>query len=298
MSLLVFLFTSIIGGAGSPLIKFTLNYFPTVIFVALRAFFSALIILPFIYRELIKIKPKQIQYLIFANALFAGNWLFFALGIQKTSVIMGQIIYLPTALIVAIIAYFFLNEKLAKEQIYGLVITILGFAILTYGSVRSQDTLSFGTPVGNLLVVAGLLCWSLYTVISRKISNLYKPQLITFFNFAITAMITFLILPFELKNGAIKISSAPALAIFGFLGVVTLSSILFFFLYQWLIKNTSAFISSLVLYPVTLFASLAGVILFDERLTLSFAFGSMFVLIGVFLATSYQYIKNNLQHEN
>lgn len=298
MSLLVFLFTSLIGGTGSPLIKFTLNYFPTVIFVALRAFFSALIILPFIYRELIKIKPKQIQYLIFANAFFAGNWLFFALGIQKTSVIMGQIIYLPTALIVAIIAYFFLKEKLTKEQIYGLVITILGFAILTYGSVKSQDTLSFGTPVGNLLIVAGLLCWSLYTVISRKISNLYKPQLITFFNFAITAMITFLILPFELKNGAIKISDTPTLAIFGFLGVVTLSSILFFLLYQWLIKNTSAFISSLVLYPVTLFASLAGVILFDEKLTLSFAFGSTFVLIGVFLATSYQYIKNNLQHEN
>ena len=294
MSLLIFLLTSLIGGTGAPLIKFTLNYFPTVGFLALRALLSSLIVLPFIYHELTRIKPKQIRYLILSSVFFAGNWLFFAMGIQKTSVIMGQLIYLLTAPLVALIAYLFLKEKLTSQQLFGLTITIFGLAILAYGSIKSQDVLSFGTPIGNFLVVCGLLSWSLYNVISRKISAIYKPQVIIFFNFAITTLISLLIFPFNLTNEVIKISQIPTVAVLGLLGVVILSSVLFFFLYQWLIKNTSAFISSLTLYPISLIAGLAGIVFFGEKLTPSFVFGGMLVMTGVFIATSYQYLKNSV----
>ncbi|OGD93717.1 hypothetical protein A2697_01885 [Candidatus Curtissbacteria bacterium RIFCSPHIGHO2_01_FULL_41_44] len=296
MSLLVFLLTSLIGGIGSPLIKFTLDYFPTITFVALRAILAALLILPFVCKGLFRLKTKQIKYLFYANALFAGNWLFFAMGIQKTTIMMGQIIYLPTALIVAIIAYIFLKEKLTKDQIFGLFITLLGFLMLTYGSVVSQDVLSFGTLAGNLLVVAGLLAWSFYTVVSRKISSIYDPQVITFFNFAVTALIALILIPVDFRNGLPGLSELTTSAIFSLLSVVLFSSILFFFLYQWLIKHTSAFISSLVLYPVTIFASLAGIIFFNETLTLNFIFGGLLVFAGVFIATSHQYIKTNFKH--
>jgi drug/metabolite transporter (DMT)-like permease len=296
MNLLVFLLTSLVGGAGSPLIKFTLNYFPTITFVALRAALSALIILPFVYNGLFKIETKQIRYLILASALFAGNWLFFAMGIQRTSIIMGQIIYLPTSLIVAAIAYIFLKEKLKYEQVIGLVITIGGFLILTYGLITSGDVLSFGTPLGNLFVVAGLLSWSFYTVISRKISGIYKPQVITFFNFVITSLFAFLLIPSELSSHPQIFSQITPSAILSMSSVVIFSSILFFFFYQWLIKYTSAFISSLVLYPVTILAGLSGVVFFNEKLSPSYIFGGILVFVGVFLATSYQYIKTNFKH--
>lgn len=294
MSLLIFLATSLIGGTGAPLIKFTLNYFPTISFVASRALLSSLILLPFIYHELAKIKPKQAKYLILSSVFFAGNWLFFAMGIQRTSVIMGQLIYLPTAPVVAIIAYLALREKLTKEQLLGLTTTIIGLAILTYGSIKSQDVLSFGTPIGNFLIVCGLLSWSLYTVTSRKISAIYKPQVIIFFNFIITTLITLLLFPFNLANEITEISKISAVAVLGLAGVVILSSILFSFLYQWLIKNTSAFISSLTLYPISLIAGLAGVVFFNEKLTPSFVSGAILVMIGVFIATTYQYFKNTV----
>ncbi|MBI2599224.1 DMT family transporter [Candidatus Curtissbacteria bacterium] len=294
MTLIVFLLISLIGGSGAPLIKFTLHFFPPVLLVFLRGLFAAMVMLPFIYNKLSLKEGKK--YLFAANILFAANWIAFAFGIGKTSIIMAQNIYLPTSLLVAVLGYFYLKEKLSRYQIYGLILTLVGLAVFLNSSLKSQDVLSFGSPLGNLLVFSGLILWSTYTVVSRKISNIYSPQLICFFNFIVTASIALIFVPLELSRTTFNIDALPARSIFSLASVITFPSILFFFLYQWLVKNTSAFISSLVLYPVTILAGASAIIFFGEKLTPTFILGSLFIFAGVFLATSWQYAKKYIKY--
>ena len=257
-----------------------------------------IIFLPFLKTIRISIFDKNFKKLILANIFFAGNWIFFAFGIKNTSVIVGQLSYVPTALIVAFLGYLFLRERLKNEEIIGLVLTIVGMLVIVYGSIRSQDVLSFGTPLGNLLVFLGLISWSFYIVASKRISNIYSPSIITFYNFAVAFVIGLFLLPLDLLFGNINSIKISPESILGLVSLALFSSVLFFYLYQLLIKLTSAFTASLVLYPVTILASFLGIIFFNEELTLSLFFGAVIVVGGVIFATYKQFSKKIIKLKN
>ncbi len=99
---------------------------------------------------------------------------------------MGQLLYLPSALVVAVIGYIFLKEKLDRSQITGLIMAIFGMSILFWGSVQTSDILSFGKPLGNIVIGIAMFSWAFYTVVSRKVSLKYKPMQIALVNFLFT----------------------------------------------------------------------------------------------------------------
>lgn len=288
----VFIFLSIIGGTNAALVKFTTNQFQPVVFVFLRSLIAVLILLPFVFSDKVLKKANFLdKRLIFPSLLFAFNWILFAIGLQYTSVIMSQLIYVPSSLIVAFIGYLFLREKLSFEQIAGLALTIVGVLILILGSVITRDQLSFGSPLGNFLIILGLFSWSVYLVSSRRISKTYTPLTITFFNFAVSAFAALLLLPLQVRLGGFGLENVDAKGILAIFAVAIFNSALFFWLYQWIIKHTSAFVSSLILYPITAVAAASGVLFFGEKLSFSLILGAVFILLGIFAATSYQYVR-------
>ncbi|GEM_PF-5951496 len=291
MILILFLLTALVGGTGAPLVKFALTQFPPITMVFLRALLAAVLIYPFVFRK-VSFKKQGIKYLICANILFAINWLLFSLGVAQTSVIMAQIMYVPTAIIVAAIGYIFLKEKINKEQIFGLILTISGISFLIASSINQQGVLSFGSPIGNLLIAFGMLAWASYLVISRKISKEFPPEAITFFNFLITIPIALILIPLEKSPLP---SSVTFVSVVALLSIVFVSSIGFFILIQLLIKHTSAFIASLAIYPMTIFATIAGVVFYGEKITMNFLIGAAFVLFGVFIATSYKFARKYIK---
>lgn len=292
MILAVFLLNALIGGTNPAFVKAALTEFPPITLVFLRSLLAALVTLPLIYSQWSKIKTFSEKKLLFISSLlFAGNWLFFSIGLQSSSIIMSQIIYMMTPLIVAILGYFFLKEVISKNQILGLILAIFGMSILIYGSIKSQDILSFGTPLGNFILIISKICWALYLVTSRKVSKSYNPLTILFFNFTTATLVALLIIPFELSIRHFDLTNVSATGFFSLLALALISSVLVFFLYQWLIKHTSAFIPSLLSYPVALVAGIIGIIFFGEKLTVTLILGGALIMLGVFLATTYQYAK-------
>ena len=291
MTLVVFLVASLIGGANVGLVKFGVLQFPPIVLVAARAILAAIIIFPFLNKQKILTLRILNKDLMLTGILFAANWIFFAFGAQHTSAIMSQVIYVPTALLVAILGYFLLKEKLTKNQIIGLVVTITGMSILIISSFRTKDILSFGTPLGNFLIVLGLFSWSFYIVLSRKISQKYSPLTILFFDFIITAAFALVLLPIQLILKPIDSNLITFEGIMSVFALALFSSAAFFFLYQWLIKHTSAFISSLLIYPVTVVSALIGLILFNESVNTILISGALLTMVGVFYSTGANYIK-------
>lgn len=299
MTLAIFFLAAFLGAIGGALIKYSLYEFPPLVLVFLRAFLATLFLYPItlVMKRKLVVK-KEIRLLILTNIFFALNWILYAYGIEKTSLIMGQIIYLPTAIIVAILSYFFLNEKLSKMQLIGLTLTVSGLSILIYNSVLTGNVLSFGEPIGNFIIVIGLFAWSLFTIISRKISKHYSTLTLTFTNLFTTTLLSLVLVVITGSFKNLEISQVSFKHILALIVLAITNSIFFFGLYQWLIKNTSAFSASLVLYPATILSGVLGILFFDEQLTLNLVLGGMLVVAGVFLANSLTHIQKYARRKN
>lgn len=288
MILIAFLLTALIGGSNPALVKLTVREFSPATTVALRFAIAALVILPIVFKNLSiwQVKKEHLKYLFLTNVMFTGNVLLFAIGIQYTTVIMSQIIYAPTALIVAVIGYLFLKEKLSKDQIIGLLLTIIGLTFLIYSSVRSEESLSLGTPLGNLLLIGAKTCFALYIIFSRKIGEIFNTLTITFYNFIAATFFSILFLKLEvIYQPRINIDITQS-GIFGILTLALISSVIFYFLYQWVIKRTSALISSLMIYLSTVVAVTIGILFFNEKLSLTLLIGGSLIIFGLFISTS------------
>lgn len=288
MILLIIFLAALVGGTNTPLVKLNVALFSPALVAFLRFFIAFFLILPFFFLEKLKVKLPTVN-LLAVNILFAANILIFVYAVGKTSIIATQTLYLLTSVFVAILGLLILKEKLIKSQIVGLLIAILGLLTLFTSSLNRNDIRSTGTLLGNALTFVAVIDWSLYVVLSRKLSKQFSPLYITTYNFLITALLSLVFVSIGYKQSLFLLShintdralSISALAIF--------STVMFFFFYQWVVKHTSAFISTMVNYLGTAFASIAGVIFFHENLTASLFTGILLISFGAYLASTKNY---------
>lgn len=281
--IVLFILVSIIGASGSTLAKVALNDFPPAVIVFLRFALASLVLLPFVYRN--KIIPGTFRGIFLTSLAFSINILFFIFGLGFTSIIMSQLMFIPTGLIVGIIGFLFLKEKITKTQLVGLLLTMIGMGIIFYNSIKSQDILSLGKPIGNILVGIGVISWSFYIVLSRKLSKIYSPLMIAFSNFVCATFLSLPITLWEISKGQFQMTNITLGGILALLGLTFLSSIAFYLILQKLIRISSAFVGSLIIYGVFLSVSILGPIFFSEKITISFLIAAAFIIPGVLIAT-------------
>lgn len=285
---LVFLLISFIGGAvNGILIRFIALEIPPLTGSFIRFAVAAAVLLPFWLQKKEFIKKKDLLKVL----PFSINAALFAIAIQYTSIIMANILYALVPVLVAFLGYLLLREKLAKQHIVGFLVSLVGTAILIKGSLETSDIFTFGEPLGNFLIIAGVLSWGFWIVGARSLSKSYSSLAIIFFVFLISAILLLVTLPFEWSIRPFILSNITTTGFASLLGVIFLSSIALYYLYQWLIKNTSAFLASLVAYGSIAFGVLAGPVILHERLTAQLIIGVVFVICGVFFATTYTQLK-------
>ena len=183
---------------------------------------------------------------------------------------------------------------MAIAQIIGFITAVLGVIILIQGSIETHDIFSFGTPLGNILLLCAVFVWGFYPVGARSLSKSYKTSTILFYTFAITGLLSLLMSPIEWLIRPLVIKDVSYTTFIGVLGSGILGTALFYFCYQWLIKHTTAFIASIHMYLGFMVTSFYGAIFLGEHITGRLALGSFFVLLGVFVAVSYTQLKKRM----
>jgi len=263
LSLALFLLTVIFGGLTGGLVKLLDLQYPPIAIVLSRFFAGAVILSIFFLRKQFVRAVLKNKYLVLSGLLFTTNATLYTFGIPYTSLIMGQLLYVPTAIVVAVIGYIFLKEKLDRAQIIGLIVALVGMAILFWGSVQTSDILSFGKPLGNILIGIAMFSWAFYIVVSRKLSHKYSAMQITLVNFLVASLFSLfafiLMKAFGIGNTQWNPLNPQGLLPLLSLGIIGLLFLIFF---QQLIKKTSAFTSSLVTYVNPVFAVFFGALFF------------------------------------
>lgn len=94
--------------------------------------------------------------------------LYFALN--HTTSINAAIVNSITPVFIAGFSFLILRQSLTVAQLLGIVISILGF-VMTIAQGSWEQLLDLRFNLGDLLVIAAVVCWSVYSVLLKKYAN-------------------------------------------------------------------------------------------------------------------------------
>lgn len=296
LGLLSLLIGQIFGNSVVPIgTKIASPFTGPIQFVFLRFIVATvLLFLIFLFSHKRKIKGKEYKDFVLLGFLLAINVLFFTIGIAYTTVIMSTLIYSITPILVGVGGHFFFEESLDKQKLLGLAISFIGLLFLISRSLSSIQKNAFGEPLGNILICIAMLCYSYYVIHSRKV--LYKkshvPIQTTFLTFAFTTFFLFLVFLIGILLRGVVIKPLSSSGISGFL-FVGAGSVAQYLALQIGVKKTNAFTASLFQYTGPFIAASITIPLLHEQVNFQLIMGGFLILLGVFIATTYEHLKRN-----
>lgn len=247
--------------------------------VSLRACVTAVamfLFLLFFDRKLLKIQVRDI-WCFFGTGICSilfFNFCYFK-AITLTSLSVAAVLLYTAPAIVMIFSYFLFGEKFTKRKLLALVMTFIGCVLVTGIFTDTGHVSASGILVG---LGAGL-GYALYSIFSRyALERGYHSLTITFYTFLVAAIGTFFLADMKQVAGVVTDSVGFFLFCLAFGIVCTVIPYLTYTLGLKYVENGKASIMASI-EPVT--ATLLGILIFHEKLTVSGALGMVLVLAAL-----------------
>lgn len=291
--IIALLCSTFIWGVGPVFAKLGLNEMPPFSLAFLRTLLSLLILAPFVVATgKYKVKKADIPRLLLVGLFGSGlNAIFFLWGVSKTSASASSSIFATAPLVNAIAASLILRERPAAIRILGVIVGFLGSLLIALGPALLGKGRINGDVLGNFLIVASVFCWVAYIIYSKELLEKYQP--VTIITFSILSGLIIL-LPLAYMELLINPFWYLKLNFNGLISILyggIFSGVVAFFFFQWGLKFTSAFEAGMLIYLQPVLTDIAAVPILGEKLSPIFILGSVLILGGVFLATSYELIQ-------
>ncbi len=228
-----------------------------------RMFIASLCLLVFYpsFRHL-NWRKKDIKYLlIMALCEPCLYFLFEAKAMQLTSASQAGMIAAMFPLLVAVLAWLILQEKISRQTITGFFIAIIGAAWL---SLSGSENIAAPNPLlGNFCEFLAMVCAAGYTIALKYLSNNYPPLFLTAFQAFLGSLFfgPFLLLP----NVGIPVSweGTPAYAII-YLG--TFVTLLAYACFNYGVSKVPASHAAGFINLIPVFSVILGLLILNERL--------------------------------
>ncbi len=206
-------------------------------------------------------------------------YVLFNLALAYTSASRTALIQSAFPAIVAVMAVFWLRERVTRQRFTGIGLAIVGVVLI----VAAQDDASARNPLlGNALAFASVLSWGTYTILAKRISDA-DPIAVT----AVISLIgTVMLVPAALiENADVALSSIPR---DGWLAIVYLgglASAASYLLYSRALRDIDASLVGAFINLSPVIGVVSGVLILGEALTTSAIVGGVMVLAGVWLSS-------------
>lgn len=205
------------------------------------------------------------------------------IGLYYTTSINASLMNSSTAIIIYILSFIFLKERLTKYQVVGTMLSLGGVLfIISRGSL--QSLLAFSINKGDLIVLVAVFCWSIYSLLIKK----YAGKLPGYSTFLVTIAIgALMLLPFTafelLTTSQPIVWSATTIGAIFYVGVI--ASIVAFLSWNTGVVALGANKAGIYLNFIPLFASFFAVIFLNEQLLLAQVIGGAAIIVGVFISS-------------
>ncbi len=284
--------TTVFWAVNFSVVKFALAELPPLAFNGLRMLLAAglmLALVPALGYSL-KFQRHHLSRLIILGLL--GNTTYqlcFIFGIARTTADNAALILATVPAWVALIGTLAGTEKITPGGWLGVLLSLTGIALIVLGgSHHTQLQLGGTTLVGDALILGATLCWSLYTLASRRLLRDYSPVAVTSFTttVGIIPLIILSIPPLlQLEWRSVSLTAWGALV---FSGVFSIA--LAYFFWNFGVSRLGSTRTSLYSNLTPPLALLTAWLLLGETLTLLQLGGGLLALAGVALARHYTYV--------
>lgn len=171
------------------------------------------------------------------------------------------------------------SEHISKVQALGSVLACMGMAVV----VLNGHFVLHLSPLGDLLAFAACLCWAVYSLLMKPATERYSTLFITrkvFFYGLLTIIPYYLIVPgFPSLDVLLRPDVLWNLL---FLGVV--ASMICYVAWNWVIGRLGAVVATNWVYFNPITTILFAWWLLHEQITIWFLLGTVFILVGMYLA--------------
>lgn len=171
------------------------------------------------------------------------------------------------------------SEHISKVQALGSVLACMGMVVV----VLNGHFVLHLSPLGDLLAFAACLCWAVYSLLMKPATEKYSTLFITrkvFFYGLLTIIPYYLIVPgFPSLDVLLR---SDVLWNLLFLGVV--ASMICYVAWNWVISHLGAVVATNWVYFNPITTILFAWWLLHEQITIWFLLGTVFILVGMYLA--------------
>lgn len=282
---LIALFISIIGVSFASVIIKTTTAQPLIISFY-RLLFTTILLIPIIFfspkirNHFSRLTIREYGIMIIIGIVLALHFSFWITSLRYTSVASSVVLVTSHPVIVAPLSFIFLNERISKINITGIVISLVGVFILVYGNY--SGAFDQNSLFGNILALLGGVAAGFYILGGRFMRRTVSVIIyaIVVYTIATTLLLSFIVFS---KIELFALSQQDLMLIFM---MAVVSGVGGHTLYNWSLAHIRASLASVALLGEPIGAALLAFLLpwINELPTIWTLIGGAIVLTGVYLA--------------
>jgi len=244
-----------------------------------------IILLPFTYKEILKLK-NQIKgnlslFLILGSTSVCIFTSFTYNALNYTQVINASLFNTAIPVTIILVCFLLKIEKTNIFQISGLLISVLGIlAIITKLDLNILLTLNFNK--GDLFMVGAIIAWGIYSAYLRK--RTFEVSLLALVHIICTFGLIFLLPLFILDMTQGKIIEISSNFFYILVYVAIFPSIGSYYCWAGAVSIIGPNRAGIFLSLIPLFSTFMAIFFFDEQFRYFHTIGSILVIIGLFLS--------------
>ena len=287
-ALLLMILTALVWAGLFPTGKVALRSIPPFTFAAIRLTIGAALLFLYLQRKNdaeempVNWTPRLVGSFLFLG--FTGYLLSVGgsyQGLRLTTATNAALLNAASPIAIALLAATFLREKMSAKMVLGIVISIVGVGVIVAQGSWQVITASAYNP-GDLIIVATLFAWGIYTTYGRHLMQVVSPLTAT--TYAYIAGATYLLIACWLTEweswqvAETRWDSWLAVAYQSTLGTFA------HFWYYQAVEILGPSRAGVFINLVPVMAIGIAYVFLDEVLTLPHLVGGLIVLIGVGVA--------------
>ncbi|RKD29489.1 DMT family transporter [Thermohalobacter berrensis] len=249
-----------------------------------RFFFASIII----FFVMVKYEKKNwrlkgkdwIPVIITGVVGMVGYHIFFFTALKYTQASNASILAATNPIVTAVLASYFINEKLVIKRIIILILALIG-VILTITNWNIKTLVNFTFNKGDLIMLVAVTCWATYSVIVKKIMDRYSPLILTTYSFIVCTVVLF---PFVIRE-FLQISIFD-ISIKGWLPVVYMAifpTVIGYLIQQMAIKEIGVSRAAIFINLVPVFSVILAAIILNEKLGYLRLISGFMIVLAVYL---------------
>jgi drug/metabolite transporter (DMT)-like permease len=222
-------------------------------------------------------KEHLVRFLLCGLTGVAINQTLFIKGLTMTSTIHASLLMLCTPLLITLLAFWILKEKITIAKAAGLAFGIGGAVLL----VLSKEKIGTSSLNGDMLIILNAIAYTFFFILVKPLMNEYPPLHVIRWVFTFGFV---MILPF----GWMQFSEIQW-PLFEWSHFVSLISIVFFgtflaYLFNaYGLRQLGAGVTGSYIYTQPVFAAVIAILFLNERFTIEKLIAGIMIFAGVFL---------------